>query len=278
MNEEPRFAKDYSQRQVEAAHRVLVDVGHILASFQDAIVIIGGWVPGLLLPDHSPRHVGSVDLDLALDAEKLADGRYAELLQQLLNTKRYHLGDKPFQMVAQVDLGDGDELVRVEVEFLASKEFRLKGKNLIDGFRVFQFDECNVAFAEPRDISVEGLSLLGAQNTVNWQVVALPDFLVLKAHALKKRDKPKDAYDICYCLEHHPGGLQALAQELSQRLAAENASTVSQAIEFLREKFASANHFGPHQYAEFHNEDDPDERAVHRQRAYALVAGLLAAI
>ena len=132
--------------------------------------------------------------------------------------------------------------------------------------------------AEPQDIPVEGLSLLGDQNTVNWQVVALPDLLVLKAHALKKRNKSKDAYDICYCLEHHPGGVQALAQELRLRLTAKNASTVSQAIEFLREKFASIDHLGPHQYAEFYDEEDPGEKAIHRQRAYALVAGLLAAI
>ena len=66
MNREPRHRNDYSTRQVQAAHRVLVDVGQVLSSFRDAIVVVGGWVPDLLLPDAEPEHVGSIDVDLAL--------------------------------------------------------------------------------------------------------------------------------------------------------------------------------------------------------------------
>ena len=53
----------------------------ILAAFRDAMVVVGGWVPDLLFPAADPRHVGSIDVDLALDAVKLGDGRYAELLK-----------------------------------------------------------------------------------------------------------------------------------------------------------------------------------------------------
>ena len=92
MNPEPRHEGDYSDRQVDAARRVLVDVGQVLASFRDAIVVVGGWVPDLLLPGAEPEHVGSIDVDLALDAAKLEDGRYAELLKLLLDTGRYEKG------------------------------------------------------------------------------------------------------------------------------------------------------------------------------------------
>ena len=34
MNPEPRQRDDYSERQIEAARRVLVDVGQVLASFR----------------------------------------------------------------------------------------------------------------------------------------------------------------------------------------------------------------------------------------------------
>jgi hypothetical protein len=37
MSPEPRHEGDYGTRQVEAARRVLVDVGQVLASFGDAI-------------------------------------------------------------------------------------------------------------------------------------------------------------------------------------------------------------------------------------------------
>lgn len=77
---------------------------------------MGGRVPDLLLPDAEPEHVGSIDVDLALDAAKLEDGRYAELLKLLLDSGRYAPGDKAFQLVTTVDLGDSEEPVKVEVE------------------------------------------------------------------------------------------------------------------------------------------------------------------
>ncbi len=52
-------------------------------------------------------HVGSIDVDLALDAAKLNDGRYAELVKLLLDTRRYRPGEKELQRVVAVDLNDG---------------------------------------------------------------------------------------------------------------------------------------------------------------------------
>src|SRR6266404_9259008 len=108
MNSEPRREGDYSVRQIQAAHRVLVDIGQVLAAFHDSIVVVGGWVPDLLAPDAEPKHIGSIDVDLALDAAKLNDGRYAELLQLLLDCGRYQMGDMAFQMVTDVPLDDGE--------------------------------------------------------------------------------------------------------------------------------------------------------------------------
>ena len=49
MTAEPRSEADYSPRQTEAARRVLVDIGQVLASFADCLVVVGGWTPDLLL-------------------------------------------------------------------------------------------------------------------------------------------------------------------------------------------------------------------------------------
>jgi tRNA nucleotidyltransferase/poly(A) polymerase len=85
-------------------------------------VVVGGWVPDLLLEQADEPHVGSIDVDLALDANKLADGRYADLLKLLLDSGRYKPGAKPFQLVVEVDLKDGAKPVEVEVEVLAPRE------------------------------------------------------------------------------------------------------------------------------------------------------------
>ncbi|MEW6279830.1 MAG: nucleotidyl transferase AbiEii/AbiGii toxin family protein [Candidatus Eremiobacterota bacterium] len=273
---EPRYAHEYSQRLVEAARRVLIDVGQVLASFRDVVVVVGGWVPELLLAGQPP-HSGSIDLDLALNSQKLADGRYAELLELLLQTRRYRLGDQEFQLVTDVDLQDGGPTIQVEVEFLAPQQPRLRGKSRVEGFRVLQFPECAAAFTAPEEVAIEGAMLKGGFTTVRWLVVALPDFLILKAAALDRRDKPKDAYDLCYCLEHWPGGLSQAARDFRTRLECEQTRlTAQQAVTILRLRFETPAHYGPAQYAEFFAPfDDPDENDIARQRAFHLVAGLL---
>lgn len=275
MNPEPRHEADYSPRQVEAARRVLVDVGQVLASFEDCLVVVGGWIPDLLVPDAEEPHIGSIDVDLALDAAKLNDGRYAELLKLLLDTKRYKKGAKDFQLVVDVDLEDGEKPVQVEVEFLAPKEVKLKKNRpkLLKGFRVLQADGCGTAFHAPQKLILSGKMVVrGATNTVRLRVASLADFLVMKAHAVAGRDKPKDSYDLCYCLENFPGGMELLAVDWKGRAGEKD---VVRAIEILREKFASVGAFGPQQLVEFHDASDKDTQAMHARRAYELVQKLL---
>jgi hypothetical protein len=274
MSPEPRHEGDYTDRQVDAARRVLVDVGQVLASFGDAIVVVGGWVPDLLMPNAALEHIGSIDVDLALDAAKLGDGRYAELLKLLLDTGRYEKGDKDFQLVTVVDLGDGEAPVRVEVEFLAPADVKLKKNHpkLVEGFRVLQFPACAAAFGHPESIELEGVMISGAPNTVHLRVASLPDFIIMKAHAVDGRDKPKDVYDLCYCLDEYPDALTIVAADWRAR---RDDPLVVAAIEILRTKFQTVDHYGPQQLAIFHDPVDADERAMHARRAFELVQKLL---
>jgi hypothetical protein len=59
MNQEPRHQGEYDSRQTQAARRVLVDLGQVLAAFHDCLVVVGGWVPDLLLPGAEDPHVGA---------------------------------------------------------------------------------------------------------------------------------------------------------------------------------------------------------------------------
>lgn len=277
MSDEPRHEKDYEPRQVAAAKRVIVDVMQVLASFRDCLVLVGGWVPDLVIDDAADPHVGSIDVDLALDAAKLNDGRYAEMLKLLLGTKRYQQGDKEFQFVTEVDLEDEEEPVVVEIEFLAPSEVKTRKNNpkLLEGFRVLKADGCAAAFHSPLSYKLKGKMLSGAVNTVSLQVASVPDFLVMKSFALNGRDKPKDAYDICYCLDHYAGGIPGLAKVWRQR---RQEPDVSQAIEYLREKFETVASYGPMQVVEFHNETDPETRQEQARRAYELVREFLAKV
>lgn len=274
MTAEPRHQADYGSRQVEAAHRVLVDIGQVLAAFSDAIVVVGGWVPDLLIEDPSTEHVGSIDVDLALDAARLGDGRYADLLNVLLDSRRYEHGEKAFQLVTMVDLDDGEAPVRVDVEFLAPDNVKLvkHRPKLVEEFRVLRFPACATAFVNPQDIEISGLMSSGARNTVHLRVASLSDFIIMKAHAVRGRDKPKDVYDLCYCLDEHPDAVAVVAADW--RVRREDPLVVA-AIDILRKKFESPDHFGPRQLAAFHDSSNEDEEARHRRRAFELVQALL---
>jgi len=277
MNPEPRHRDEYTERQTEAARRVLIDVGQVLASFADCLVVIGGWAPDLLLVDAEEPHIGSMDVDLALDVEKLSHGRYAELVKLLLDTRRYRRGEKEFQLVVDVDLKDGEKPVVVGVEFLAPKGARFKKNKpkLLAEFRFQEADGCAAAFHKPVTLKIPGRNVLGAKNTVLLQVASIADFLVMKAHAIGGRDKPKDIYDLCYCLEQYPGGMREIAVNWNQRLMERD---VTKAIEILREKFASIEAFGPQQLVEFYFASDEETRLMHARRAYELVQKFLSLI
>lgn len=274
MRFEPRSEADYSPRQTEAARRVLVDLGQVLASFADCIVVVGGWTPDLLLPNADEPHVGSIDVDLALDAAKLNDGRYAELVKLLLVTERYRPGDKDFQLIVEVDLKDGEKPVQVDVEFLAAKEVKLNKHEpkLLANFRVLQVEAAREAFRNPVELKLPGRNARGAKNTVTLRVASLVDFLVMKAHAIGGRDKPKDTYDLCYCLEQFPGGLEIAAADWKQRSQEKN---IAKAVAILREKFASVDAFGPQQLVEFYAASEAEIQAMHARRAYELAQKFL---
>lgn len=94
----------------------------------------------------------------------------------------------------------------------------------------------------------------------------------MKAHALKGRDKPKDVYDLCYCLDRYPEGIEALADDWRSRASD---PLLGAAARILKEKFETVDHYGPQQLAAFHDSTDDDERAMHARRAFELVQKLL---
>ncbi|TSA37775.1 MAG: hypothetical protein D4R65_00315 [Verrucomicrobiaceae bacterium] len=274
MSLEPRQRGDYSPRQIEAAYRVLVDLGQVLKSYEDCLVVVGGWVPDLLMEKAEEAHIGSIDVDLALDAEKLADGRYAELIKSLLDTRRYKQADEPFKLYAEVDLEDGEPPVRVDVDFLKSPDAKIKKNKpkLTEKFRPLDSSGCSAAFENPELVVITGKMIKGGTNKVQFQVASIADFLIMKAYALANRDKPKDAYDICFCLDNYPGGLKELAANWKKRA---DKKDVIKAIEILKEKFATVEWYGPVQVVEFYNSSTDEERKQQARRAYELVQAFL---
>ena len=84
MPEKPSFASEYPREQAELVRQTCLYVATKLGDLLDELVVVGGLVPSLLIPEESlPRgedtHVGTMDLDLGLSLALLNADRYEEL-------------------------------------------------------------------------------------------------------------------------------------------------------------------------------------------------------
>lgn len=243
---EPAVAADYDDRGARAAHAVLVELGQVLGAHRDAFVIIGGTVPSLLLPGAEPAHIGSLDVDVNLDTEKLADHGYAELIEKLdaAGYERNVEGLKPFQIRRTVDLHDGGAPVAVIVDLLMPKGAKVKKHRpkLIEGLRVQEADGGEVALRSNLKVLISGTMPDGRKNEVEVLVASIPALLVMKGYALVQRDKKKDAYDIYFCVRNYKDGIDALAAECKKLL---DDPAAREGFENIAGKFVAADAFGP---------------------------------
>ena len=253
--------KDYSKILVDAAQSVLLEVVRVLGEYQNEIVVIGGWVPQLLIPQAQERHVGSIDVDLAVNHQAVSEIGYETILEAL--TSRGYQKDEwqPFIFYRSVVV-DGEQ-IRVQVDLLAGEyggTGRSRRTQIAQDTRFRKARGADLVFHLPEKIRITGKLPDGGQDAAEIQVASLPTFIAMKAFAMKTRLKEKDPWDIYYCLKHYPGGLDKIIQEF--RRICEHALAL-EAISILAEKFGSIDAVGPVHVAVFEDVLDPEERAFY---------------
>lgn len=186
--------------QVRAARILLSEVCSLFAAYSSDTVLVGGWVPDVLFPTAVPPHVGSIDVDLAMRLRRTGHTAVVDLLRQ----NGFHQGKYGYQFFKDIIL-DGRK-VTAQLDLLTSVRHHDEhfagstvGPQPIHG--------ADIAL---RDNAV---TLLETNDEVQIRVAGIVAFLVMKSLALFERAKPKDAYDIHFCLEHYPDGLRALGEE-----------------------------------------------------------------
>lgn len=116
-----------------------------------------------------------------------------------------------------------------------------------------------VAFRDFITVTIDDQTPSGELAKRTVRVCGPAAFVVLKAHALRSRGENKDAYDLAYVL-HHFGS--APAREVAERFATiADAPEARQALDYLREDFASPDHVGPRRAAEFLGGRNPARQA-----------------
>ncbi len=265
---------DYGAKEVSACKSVLLELAYLLSELKEQMVIIGGWTPTFLFPQSEDPHVGSLDVDIALNFSKIPDDTYQTILEAFL--KRGYTQDKnqPFRFFRKVNV-KGSEPVNVEINLMAG-EYGGTGKGRrtqkVQDVRGRKARGCDLAFDSVITVTVEGELPDGGKDKASFRVAGIVPFLVMKGMAIHERMKEKDAYDIFYCFEHYPGGARKLVDEFLPYM---NNRLVIEGLGKIRSKFASIEHIGPKWVAGFLEIADKEDREIIIRRAYEKATELL---
>ena len=109
----------FTVEETEACVIVMRELFLYLKPYRDQIVLIGGWVPYFLLEKYKylgeyDQHVGSLDIDVALDAFSIPETDYKTILEILTGRgfcqRKDALGrDIPASFLKKVALENGKE-------------------------------------------------------------------------------------------------------------------------------------------------------------------------
>lgn len=242
---DPKSANHYDDVGAQAVFSVLLEIGQVLGAYRDRFVVIGGSVPWLLFPDAVPAHVGTLDIDLSLDAQALGDGDYKNLVESLeaAGYQRAAEDMKWFQLRRIVEFKDHAP-VAVIVDLLMPREakFQRNKPPLLANFAVQKADGAGVAMQSFVRHKLDGTMPDGRRNSVELRVASIPALLVMKGYALAGRDKQKDAYDIYFSVREFDGGPEVLAGACRSLL---DDPVAIAGFKHIAAKFSDEGAFGP---------------------------------
>lgn len=261
---------EYEPVEIRAARSVLVELMQILGEYREEMVLVGGWVPFFLF---GTGHIGSTDIDIALHRALITDDVYATI-RELLESRGYREGNQPYIFLRDVPMEDGRSIT-VQVDFLAGEyggTGRSRRTQPVQSIRARKVRGCELALDHHTFITVEGPMPDGVANSVIVQLSEVVPFIVMKGMALYNRMKEKDAWDIDFCVQRFPGGIEALAEQFE--LLRPN-GLVEEGLQKIRAKFLTIDAIGPRFVAAFEEIDDADERARRTRDTFERVGALL---
>lgn len=287
----PRTAGDYQDGITAASRAGLAEIMTTLGAYREALVLIGGWAPSLILEVFGEPggfgtgpfgagpfggrfvHVGSIDIDLVVDPAVVDVEQYATIVELLLD-RGYAPGPDPLFQVEKMIRSprDGqDYLIRVDL----LTPVPLRGQGRTHRHRPVQRDlrartvpGAEVALAHCFWYQLDARLPDGADVRVPLKVTDVVASLAMKGLAIGERYAEKDAYDIYALCAHYRGGPPAVAEAIRPFL---REGPVQGGLHSIAEKFRALEAEGPTWVAAFLGEGDPDRSARVRQDAFMTV-------
>ena len=201
-------------------------------------------------------HVGTLDVDLGLDAEALGDGEYVSLVEALMGQgykQREEL--RRFQLVREVPVDDGGAPIDIVVDFLMPRDAEIVKNRppILSDFAVQRADGADLALRFYQLVAITGDMPGGGTNRVEVAVCSIPALLAMKGYALNGRHKQKDAYDIYYSIRNYPDGIEALAEACKPLLEEKSGA---QGYQYIADKFDALDGYGATSVRKFVAETD----------------------
>jgi Nucleotidyl transferase AbiEii toxin, Type IV TA system len=271
--------------------RLLGIAADVLRSFGSAfggrhLAIVGGAVPALLVPEVPPGitpHVGTADLDLHLSLH-LLDGETADYYQAIIDGLRSLQLSPATQSGREIKwrwVGRYRD-THVQVELLCPVRTRAGRLEQPANATVA---EANIGPSGEITALAVGFGHLVPEDTITVQrrvetrrgmlayefpVAGIASWLCLKADAIMKRDKAKDAYDVVWLTDalgpHQIADKIAASPLLVGQFSAEVIAQLSRLID---DQFRDIQSAGPIMYAEFLEAQPKDAELRHAHGAIA---------
>lgn len=264
---------NYGRTEVEACLSVLVELMTVLGAFREHVVLVGGWIPYFLLENGDKEHVGSLDIDVAVDFQNISEATYQTFLEAL-RQRGYVPGPQPFIFYRKIMAENGREIT-VEVDFLAGEYGGTGARHRtqpVQDIRARKTRGCDLAFDGAMPIRLCRKTPDGSKNEITVKIANIVPFLVMKGMALWERYKEKDAYDIYFSISHFRGGIEQLAKIFSPY---KNNSLVREGLGKIRKKFEALDAPGPVWVANFYEIDDEEEKERIKRDVYEKVNAFL---
>lgn len=281
----PPTLDGYSDEYTVECERVLVTLLRGLGPWKKSVFLIGGLTPRYLVtarPPAVPPHAGTLDVDIVIDQQILADTQAYQTLEENLKKMNFERAtndsgqklswrwqtrtEKGATMVLEL-LTDAPEKAGGKVQVLPT-EGTISALNIPHSSMVFDLHQVT-------ELQVE---LLAGAGIATEQVrhADLVSFTCLKAFAFDQRFERKDAHDLVYCIEHSTARLDGVASMFREALNSKHGTVLNKALAILRSRFARdekvEGHLkdGPVAVARFElgegNEPEEREARVLRQR------------
>ena len=81
-----RLSNAYESNLTSASLSAILELGVTLKYYKDSMVLVGGWVPYFLIEEFGDlefSHVGSIDIDLAINPDKINADEYATIVDMI---------------------------------------------------------------------------------------------------------------------------------------------------------------------------------------------------